>query len=40
MLVSFQYRQGGDLDSSIFNVVTDSSPYKFEILSTEDESKV
>ena len=40
MVASFQYRQGGDLDSSIFNVVTGSNPNKFEILSTEDESKV
>ena len=26
MVASFQYRQGGDLDTSIFNVVSDSDP--------------
>lgn len=31
MVVSFAYRQGGDLDSSIFNVDMVSSPNKFDV---------
>jgi hypothetical protein len=39
MSVEFFYKQGGQLDQTIFNINYDHSPYKFEVMKIDDTSK-